>query len=87
MEIIVLFFVASASACAPVAFIRHALYHDAQEPWWFTPACLLLMAVLIVLVGGVSLMDGIAFPLVLAQVISVLIVGWGGWILLALRRG
>jgi hypothetical protein len=86
METIVLFLVASATACAPVAFIR-LLFRDPPEPWWLTPLLLLIMGVVIVLVGGVNLLGALAFPLLLAQILTVFIIAWGGWVLLALRRG
>jgi hypothetical protein len=86
METIVLFLVASACACAPVAFVR-LLFRDPPEPWWLTPVLLLLMGVLIVLVSGVDILGALAFSAVLAQVLTVFVIAWGGWVLLALRRG
>jgi hypothetical protein len=86
METIVLFLVASACACAPVAFIC-LLFRDPPAPWWLVPALLLVMGVVIVLVGGVNLLGALAFPLLLAQILTVFIIAWGGWVLLALRRG
>jgi hypothetical protein len=84
METIVLFLVASATACAPVAFVR-LLFRD--EPWWLTPVLLLVMGVVVLLVGGVDLLGALAFPAVLAQILTVFVIAWGGWVLLALRRG
>ena len=84
METIILFLIASACACAPVCFIRLAL---PPEPWWLTPVLLLIMGIVIVLIGGVDLLGALAFPPVLAQILSALIIAWGGWVLLALRRG
>lgn len=86
METIVLFLIASACACAPVAFVR-VLFRDREEPWWLTPALLLVMGIIIVLVGGVNLLGALAFPSVLAQILTALITAWGGWVLIGLRRG
>lgn len=86
METIVLFLVASACACAPVCFIRLG-FRDPPEPWWFTPVLLLVMGIIIVFLGGVNLLSGISFPAVLAQILTVFVIAWGGWVLLALRRG
>lgn len=86
MDTIVLFFLASAAACAPVAFVR-LLFRDPPEPWWFTPALLLVMGIIVVLVGGVNLLGALAFPSALAQILTALITAWGGWVLLGLRRG
>jgi hypothetical protein len=86
METIVLFLVAGACAAAPVAFLR-LIFHASPEPWWFTPLVLLLMGVVIVFLGGVNLLAALAFPAVLGQILGVLVVAWGGWVLLGLRRG
>jgi hypothetical protein len=86
METIVLFLLASAVACAPVAFVSLALRHR-DESWWIVPACLLLMGVVVVLAGGVNLLSALAFPPVLAQILTALVIAWGGWVLLGIRRG
>lgn len=86
MDTIVLFFLASASVCAPVAFVR-LLFRDPPEPWWLAPLALLVMGVVVVLVGSVNLLAALAFPLLLAQVLTVFVIAWGGWVLLGLRRG
>lgn len=86
METIVLFLVASACACAPVCFIRLG-FRDPPEPWWFTPVLLLVMGIIVVFLGGVNLLGGIAFSAPFDQILTALIVAWGGWVLLALRRG
>ena len=87
MDIITLFLACALLAAAIAAYLRLA-FRSTPEPFWFTPLVLLIVGLLCVFLGQVDLLKAAAgFAGVVGQIATALIIAFGGWVLLGLRRG